>query len=92
MYWTAAGGQIARGVDASDLLSRRGLDKFVVDEEANWLLIFSAIGSFELNKKIRHVVGRSYAAFQSSMQGSSQDVLREQSWGCWSYIKGSSEG
>ena len=63
MYWTAAGRQIARGVDASDLLSRRGLDKFVVDEEANWLLIFSAIGSFELNEKIRHVVGGSYVAF-----------------------------
>lgn len=92
MYWTAAGGQIARGIDADDLLSRRGLDKFVVDEEADWLLIFSAIGSFELNEKIRHVEGESDAACWNGMEGFSKGVLRGQSWECWNYKEAGSEG
>lgn len=62
MRWIVAGGQIARGINAGNLLSRRRLDKFIVDEEADWLLIFAAIRSLELDEKIRHVEGRSNAA------------------------------
>lgn len=35
------------GIDALYLLSRTGLDKFVVDEEADRLLILAAIGRRE---------------------------------------------
>lgn len=63
MCWIVAGGQIARGINAGNLLSRRRLDKLIVDEEADWLLIFAAIGSLELDKKIRHVGGGSDAAW-----------------------------
>lgn len=63
MFWSVTGGQIARGIDAGNLFSRRRLDKFIVDEEANWLLIFAAIGSLELDDKIRHVEGGSNAAW-----------------------------
>ena len=62
MQRIVAGGQIARGINAGNLLSRRRLDKFIVDEEADWLLIFAAIRSLELNEKIRHVEGGSNAA------------------------------
>ena len=58
-----AAGQFARGINAGNLLSRRRLDKFIVDEEADWLLIFAAIGSLELDEKIRHVEGESNAAW-----------------------------
>ncbi len=63
MYWIVTGGQIARGINAGNLLSRRRLDKFIVDEEAKWLFIFAAIRSLELNEKIRHVEGGSDAAW-----------------------------
>ena len=62
MYWIATEGQIARGINAGDLLSRGRLDKFIVNEEADWLLIFAAVGGLELNEKIRHVEGGSEAA------------------------------
>lgn len=50
-----AGRKIARRIDAGDLLSRRRLDKFIVDEETDWLPVFTAIGSFELNEEVGHV-------------------------------------
>ena len=56
-------GQFARGIYASNLLFGRRLDKFIVNEEADWLLIFAAIGSLELDEKIRHVEVESNAAW-----------------------------
>ena len=58
-----AAGQFARGINAGNLLSRRRLDKFIVDEEADRLLIFAAIGSLQLDEKIRHVEVESNAAW-----------------------------
>ena len=62
MQWIVAGGLIARGINAGNLLSRRRLDKFIVDKEADWLLIFAAIRCLELDKKIGHVEDGSNAA------------------------------
>ena len=62
MYRIVAGGHIARRINAGNLLSRRRLDKFIVNEKTDRLLIFAAIGSLELNKKIRHVEGGADAA------------------------------
>lgn len=43
-----------RWVDAYNLLPRRRFDEFVIDEQANRLPVFPAIGSLEVNKEVGH--------------------------------------
>lgn len=49
-----------RRVDTCDLFSRARFDKFIVDEQADWLFIFSAIGSFEIDEEDRHLCQLSF--------------------------------
>lgn len=51
MQRLTAGG-ILRWVDGGDFLAVAALHPFIVDEEASWLDVFSAIGSSELNREV----------------------------------------
>lgn len=46
--------EAVRWIDAGNLLTRAGLDKFIVDEETKGLFVLSAVGGFQVNEKIRH--------------------------------------
>ena len=55
----------SRGINACDFLSGLGFDEFVVDEEADRLLVLPSVRGFETNEKIRtHFVSRSQRIYQ----------------------------